>query len=354
MKKVGIPRGLFYYYYYPLWKTFFTQLGAEVIVSSPTNRLITEQGIQVAVDELCLPMKVYLGHVRELCTKDLDYLFIPRMVSIEAKSYICPKFMGVPDMVRACIPNLPGLIDITVDLSKNDKALQRDLLEVGRLFTRKKRLVNDAYKHASQELYFCKVLAREGYTMDEAIRLWEGESFTTKKDTDLNIGILGHGYSLYDDSISMNLIKRLRNMGCKVHLPESQDRQSVEDEAATLPKRIFWTLGRKMVGSALHMAKRTDIDGIIYLACFGCGPDSLIGEIIERKIKDKAFMLITIDEHTGEAGLVTRLEAFCDMLQRRRFLKGESDISSYGQFSYSYQSSFAGFETRSNTSSSYK
>lgn len=330
MKTVGIPRGLFYYYYYPLWKTFFTHLGAEVLVSSPTNRLISEKGIEVAVDELCLPMKVYLGHVRELCSKDLDYLFIPRMVSIEAKSYICPKFMGVPDMVRACIADLPTLIDITVDLSKDDKALKKDLLEVGKVFTGKKSLINDAYKHASQELYFCKALAREGYTMDEAIKLWEGDSLNINENTDLNIGILGHGYSLYDDSISMNLIKRLRYMGCRVHLPESQARQSVENEAATLPKRIFWTLGRKMVGSALHMAKRKDIDGIIYLACFGCGPDSLIGEIIERKIKNKAFMLITIDEHTGEAGLVTRLEAFCDMLRRRRSFAGESDISSHG------------------------
>ena len=147
---------------------------------------------------------------------------------------------------------------------------------------------------------------------------------------DLNIGVLGHGYALYDESISMNIINRLRVLGCNVHLPESLARKEVEREAATMPKRVFWTLGRKMVGSALHMKEKEDIDGMVYFACFGCGPDSLIGEIIERKVRNKPFMLITVDEHTAEGGLVTRLEAFCDMLRRRRQCTVESDISSHG------------------------
>lgn len=105
-------------------------------------------------------------------------------------------------------------------------------------------------------------------------------------------------------------------MGCRVVLPEMLDPAEIETEAATIPKRVFWTLGRKMVGSALAMEKSRRIDGIIYIACFGCGPDSLIGEIIQHQVKNTPFMLITIDEHTGEAGLVTRLEAFCDMLRR--------------------------------------
>ncbi len=330
MKKVGIPHGLFYYYHYPLWKTFFIDLGAEVVTSGNTNRLIIDQGIKAAVDEICFPMKVYLGHVRELCSKKLDYLFIPRIVSIEAKSYICPKFMGVPDVVKAAIPNLPPVIDTTIDLSKTDKLIKRDIVKVGKLFTNNVKTIHKAYQHAFQELYFCKALAKEGYTMAEAIRIWEGNTLGIRADNDLNIGVLGHGYALYDESISMNIINRLRTMGCKVHLPESFNKKSIEAEAATFPKRIFWTLGRKMVGSALHMAKRDDIDGIVYVACFGCGPDSLIGEIIERKVKNKAFMLITIDEHTGEAGLVTRLEAFCDMLRRRGPLNSEGNISAHG------------------------
>ena len=329
MKQVGIPHGLFYYYYYPLWKTFFTDLGANVISSSESNRLTLDQGIKLAVDETCLPIKVYFGHVQELCQQDLDFIFIPRLVSVEPKSYICPKFMGVPDMIRAAFDNLPPLIDITIDVSKSDRPLKRDIMRVGSLFTKDNSRINRAYTHACQENRFCRLLAREGYTMAEAISLWEGQSVKNLASGDLNIGVLGHGYSLYDSYISMNLIERLRKMGCNVFLPETLDTGSIEQQAATVPKRVFWTLGRKMVGSALYMDKRPDIDGIIYLACFGCGPDSLIGEIIENKVKNKSFMMLTIDEHSGEGGLVTRLEAFCDMLRRRRML-GEGNLPAYG------------------------
>jgi predicted nucleotide-binding protein (sugar kinase/HSP70/actin superfamily) len=316
--KVGIPKGLFYHYYYPLWKTFFQDLGAQVITSSPTNRLTVVMGIESAVDEACFPIKVYYGHVRELCQQELDYIFIPRMVSVEPKSYICPKFMGLPDMIKANIRDLPPVIGITVDVSENDRILQRDIIRVGKIFTNNKNHIKQAYEHGKYELRKCRKLCGENYNISEAIQLWEGQQLDIPSQCDLNIGVLGHGYSLYDQTISMNLINRLRKMGCRVHVVENLDQVRIEKKAAEIPKRIFWTLGRKLVGSALYMEGQTEIDGIIYLACFGCGPDSMIGDVIGRKINNKPFMMITIDEHTGEAGMVTRLEAFCDMLRRKK------------------------------------
>ncbi len=318
--KVGIPRGLFYYYYYPLWKTFFEELGAEVISSSPTNRNIVEKGIELCVDEACFPIKVYFGHVRELCGYGLDYLFVPRMVSVEYRSYICPKFMGVPDMVKACIPNLPPLISPVVDLSKTDKTLKNEVNTIGKLFTGRSYRIKQAYAEGLKALKACEELTRTGLTRDEAIEQLEGRPLSIKMDGDLRIGVLGHGYSIYDRVISLNIINRLRDMGCQVQLAEMIDRNAVEEMAATLPKRVFWTLGRKIVGSALYMKEQANVDGIIYLACFGCGPDSLIGEIVERKLGNKPWMMLTMDEHTGEAGMVTRLEAFCDMLRRRKLV----------------------------------
>lgn len=330
MLSVGIPQGLFYYYFFPLWKTFFKDLGAKVVTSSATNRHTIDLGIQTAVDETCFPVKVFFGHVGELCSYKLDYIFIPRIVSVEAKSYICPKFMGVPDMIKASISELPPVIDLVIDLSKNDKALRKDILKVGLLFTGNKKLIREAYRHGLNELEFCRSLSEYGYTRAEAIQVWEGETVALNLNHDLSIGILGHGYSLYDNAISMAIIKRLREMRCQVFIPEMLDQEEVESEAATIPKRVFWTLGRKMVGSALYMDKSDFVDGIIYMACFGCGPDSMVGEIVERKVKNKPFMLLTVDEHTGEAGLVTRLEAFCDMLKRRRRVFIESNISTHG------------------------
>jgi len=330
MARVGIPQGLFYHYYYPLWKTFFTDLGAEVISSGDSNRQIVDKGISAAVDETCFPVKVYFGHVQELCNLQLDYIFLPRLVSVEEKSYICPKFMGVPDMIKAAIPNLPTVIDMLVDISKKKNYLQQEIKRVGKLFTRDEKAIAAAYRHGLAELHKCRLIAEQGYSSNEAIDIWEGQNIFLPTNGDLRVGVLGHGYSLYDQCISMNLIKRLREMGCQVQLLEACDKNKVEQAAATLPKRVFWTLGRKTVGAALHMAADEEIDGIIYLACFGCGPDSMIGDLIERKMSSKAFMTITIDEHSGEAGMVTRLEAFCDMLRRRRQADIENNLPAHG------------------------
>lgn len=331
MTTVGIPQGLAYYYYYPLWKTFFEELGLDVITSADSNRQTVAMGIESAVDEVCFPIKVYYGHVRELCSKKPDYIFAPRMVSVEPRSYICPKFMGIPDMLRASIPNLPPLIDITVDLSKGDKKFKKDLYSLGKNMGSGKKEIKQAVEYGMAELKSCRKIAAQGYTMFEAIKIWEGESISLAENYDLRIAVLGHGYSLYDKVISMNLIGCLREMGCQVQLVEMFDRTCVERYASTMPKRVFWTLGRLMVGSSLYLDSEDRVDGIVYLACFGCGPDSLVGEIIERKMQKIPFMMITMDEHTGEAGLITRLEAFCDMLRRRRQMRIESKLSTYGK-----------------------
>lgn len=347
MKRMGIPQGLFYYYYYPLWKTFFTDLGLEVVTSANTTRRTVDRGIAVAVDEICLPIKVYLGHIRDLIEHHPDYLFVPRLISVEARSYICPKFMGLPDMVRALVPDVPPLIDITVDLSRNERVFRRDLIKVGQLFAAGRRSIQKAYQHGLQELHFCRTLAGQGGTMAEAIRVWEGQETAGKEEGDLQVGVLGHGYAIYDAGLSMNLINRLRQQGCRIVLPEGLEQRNVEEQAASVPKRVFWTLGRKQLGSALHMAQRPDIDGIIYTACFGCGPDSIIGEIIQRYVRNKPFMLLTMDEHTGEAGLMTRLEAFCDMLRRRRIKEHENNISPHGPVVYSPEDPVYRIETGS-------
>ena len=64
---IGIPRALMYHYYYPAWQAFFRELGQVVLLSPETNKEILDQGVKAAVDDICLPFKVYYGHVLSLC-----------------------------------------------------------------------------------------------------------------------------------------------------------------------------------------------------------------------------------------------------------------------------------------------
>ncbi|MBE9469774.1 MAG: hypothetical protein IMY78_00825 [Chloroflexi bacterium] len=94
MIKVGIPRALYYYQYYPACKAFFEELGAETVLSPPTNKAILSSGSARAVGETCLPVKVFFGHVRFLVDK-CDCVFIPAIRSLGRKAYHCSKLLMI-------------------------------------------------------------------------------------------------------------------------------------------------------------------------------------------------------------------------------------------------------------------
>ena len=77
--KVGIPKGLMYCKYHPFLVTFFSELGAEIIVSEDTNKDILDAGVKYCVDDACLPVKVFHGHVDSIKDK-CDLLIIPRIM----------------------------------------------------------------------------------------------------------------------------------------------------------------------------------------------------------------------------------------------------------------------------------
>jgi len=128
----------------------------------------------------------------------------------------------------------------------------------------------------------------------------------------------------------MNIIKKLMDNNIKIITAEMIEETISRHYASTLPKRMFWSQGQKVLGSSFSLIDRKTIDGIIYISAFGCGIDSVLIELVEEKAKERntPFTLITIDELTGEAGINTRIEAFLDMLDWRK--KNEDNISTFG------------------------
>ncbi|MGI6713040.1 MAG: acyl-CoA dehydratase activase-related protein [Bacillota bacterium] len=309
MVSVGIPKALLYHYYHSFWITFFQQMGFDVKVSSDTNKSIIDNGIISAVDEACLPVKIFYGHVLEL-SNQVDFLFIPRYVSIEKKEYMCPKLLGIPDMLKACLKKTPTLIDVTINFRGKNQQPDQVIREISNIINVPARMVKEAWKTAEKvqknyELYLAQGNLPSKYN---------------KQASGYPIALLGHGYNIYDSYINMNIIDKLQKMGAKVQTKEMVPRDVMEKYAATVPKKMFWTFGKQLIGSGLYYLSCNDVRGIIFVASFGCGPDSLVGELLERwsrRSNKKPFMFITIDEHTGEAGIITRLEAFMDMIKRR-------------------------------------
>lgn len=323
-QKIGIPRTLGYYTYYPLWKTFFEELGLEVITSSPTSKTILDAGVKEAVNDACIPIKILHGHVIDLKGK-VDYIFLPRLVSVRkfGTETFCPKFLGLPDMVRAAIADLPEIIDTRVDLAKGRFELLRLCCKMGERFGASLPRVIRAYWRALMVYRQYQRLLRERYTPVEAIEILDGrqpESQDSPKKS-LVFAVLGYPYAVYDNYLNVNLLKRLRGLGVRILTAEMIPTRLLIREAKKLPKNLFWHFSNRAVQAAWYFLYRERVDGIVHVTAFGCGPDAMVDRMIELEAKNnghRPFLSLTIDEHTGEAGIQTRVEAFVDMLKLRR------------------------------------
>lgn len=318
--KVGIPRSLLYYKYIPLWNAFFEELDAEIVVSPPTGKRILNRGLEVAENELCLPVKAFFGHALSL-TAEVNALFIPRVVSVDADGYTCPKLLGLPDMVENVIKDLristeAQILAPIVDLKdKNDwsAALEQMGSNLGFELAKVKEATRKAKK--AQKTFEAKLL--QGFLPTE---VFSHQPKQTRNGNDLTIGIVGHSYLLYDSYLSMNLIRKIRQRGAYILTPEMIAQRKTDRGLYDLGKPLYWNYQKKILGAAGFLAHNRLVDGLIYLPAFPCGPDSVIGSFIEKVAKRYGvpFTPISIDEHAGEAGVETRIEAFVDMIRRRK------------------------------------
>ncbi|MGE4283189.1 MAG: acyl-CoA dehydratase activase-related protein [Clostridia bacterium] len=325
--KIGIPRALLYYEYYPMWKTFFEELSMDVVLSDMTTKGILNSGVKNCVDEACLPVKLFHGHVEDLKDK-VDYLFIPRLVSVSKGEYICPKFCGLPDMVRCSIKGLPPIIDTQINMRKSEKQLYKAFMEIGSIFSKNKANIQAAYYKALKKQKEYKNALHNGKYPSE---LLDNHKIVLKGKEELRIALIGHVYNLYDNYISMDLISKFHQQGISIITPELIDDDILYRKADELPKKLFWTFGKRLIGAGMYLMDMERIDGIIYIMSFGCGIDAFMADLCERKIRkarNLPFFLLTLDEHSGEAGINTRLEAFIDMVRWRK--RNEGNISAHG------------------------
>jgi len=300
---VGMPSSLMFYKHGGLWENFFTALGCRVKKSGPTSREILDLGVSLCSNEACLPVKVFTGHAAKLAA-EADFLFVPRYESMERHEMTCPKFCGLPDMVRMSLQNEVRLLEVTVDYGKNPKKTEESLRTVARELNLDDKKVREAFYG----------MVRYRLNTDTEAGLIEPGIKNRR-----SVAVLGHPYMIYDELLSMGLISKLTRRHYQVLTPDSLTR-AVRREYVTLFKdRNFYEVGSDILGSTFAFLELPQVAGMVYLSPFACGIDSLVTEFIERRMQREKrhipFLKVTIDEHTGEAGFDTRLEAFLDMLE---------------------------------------
>ncbi|MBR1616823.1 hypothetical protein IJ670_01590 [bacterium] len=325
-KTIGIPRAMSYYNYFPFWFGFLSDLGIQIILSNPTTKKTISQGASLVVTETCLPIKVYVGHVLDLIEKGVKNIFVPSIQSIAPKIYNCSKIRGLPDLIRNVVKGDFKIIEATLDKSEKNNNLIDFLAEIAQQFDITDK---DKIKSAQNGGFVVQnnfwVMMQNGLDFDSALKYAQKGTviIPPKKEKPISVALIGHGYNIYDKRTCMDIFKKLDDMDVRVYSAYQLTKEQMSGGMASLNSTLYWANQYEMTGCAGHYFQDEKIDGIITLTAFGCGPDSLMIEDIKRKSKlfNKPLLNLTIDEHTGEAGFITRIEAFCDMLYRNKRAK---------------------------------
>jgi len=298
--KIGIPKAFLYYKYQIMWRSFFEELGFEVVVSPNTNKNILDMGINSSIDESCTSAKVYMGHVEWLIGK-CEYIFVPRIVSYSDGDVTCTKFYGIYDIVRATFPDAK-FIHYNIDYDEKQTewmAYKKMGLDLGA----KEPAIRAAYENASKAL-------------EDFEKTLENEQEEILKGDKLKVLVVAHPYNIYDKLLGEPIVRALEELNASVLYADIPDSTSMCNKSKALSRSMYWRYNKELTGAVDYYKDK--IDGIIFMTTFPCGPDSLAIELIMRKVKDVPMTNLIIDSNFGEAGLQTRIESFVDILEARR------------------------------------
>lgn len=322
--KIGIPRALSYYDFFPFWYGFFSDLGIEIVLSDPTTKQTMSTGSSLVVPETCLPVKVYVGHILNLLDKGVDKIFVPSIQSIAPKIYNCSKIRGLPDLIRNVVKRPFTMVEATLDKSEKNQGLYEFLKEIAKYynitdFERIKKASKNAWKVYNN----FQIMRRSGVSYKKALKSAIDNKVviaSEQKTHPITVAVIAHGYNLYDERVSMKIFDKLESLDVQAFSAQNLTLEQMQEGMNTIKSKLYWANEYEITGASAHFIRDKKIDGIITINAFGCGPDSMMLERISRfaRKSGKAVLNLSIDEQTGEAGFVTRIEAFVDMLYRKK------------------------------------
>ena len=303
-KSVGIPLASVLYAYLPFFATFFGELGFRPVLSEPSQEKTLIDGLKRLPVGACLPIKLTSGHISQLIEKKTDLIFIPSMFILsgedEKNLYACPYTHSVPFMVKIEEENVPVLNPVIS--FNNKKQIINEFMKFKKLLNQDEKAIEralDAALEAQREFedrfkrHIRDVMDKGGYKYIFAI--------------------IGKPYNTLDPYINLNIFERLRRMGI-LAVPAAYMGLDIEDIDTNLPWKFSADIYKYVV--AIRRLNREIYPVII--SNFGCGPDAFTFKQIEEHLRGTTYLILEFDEQRGEAGLVTRLEAFCDQIEHSK------------------------------------
>lgn len=338
-------------------KALFEGLGHQVLVPPPTTKNTLALGTKYSPEGVCLPFKITLGNLIEGLEKGADTI-----VTCGGKG---PCRLGLySDVQKKILKDLGYKFDI-IRLDFDYYSIKNDLTKILPL-SRPHKIFNaiqtawakmqaiDYIENKVCEVlplvvdklkvdFLCKSAFESIDCTDnrfeiESIAKWFDKELMLLEHIDaktLSVGIIGEIYVNTEPFANQNLISILGRMGVRVYntltlkkyiLTHLIKRKSAVNYYNYIVRQASQYLGHYVgghgiasIGQYIALSKQ-GFDGVVHIYPFGCMPEVVVKNIFSRAVRDYKTPLISLafDEQTGIAGVVTRLEAFVDLLRFNR------------------------------------
>lgn len=304
---VGMQRALYTMQTAVLWTHFFDRLGFRLVLTPDTNSQISSEGIEAMAAETCYPVKVSHGHIKALAGKT-KYLFIPSIITMatprkEETGFYCPLSQANQYMVRMALDlDRSAILNPIVHLKYDPEILAIELSD--QLSTRLNRSparIKEALKEALRE---------EDAFIQEMFK--RGREIMAGHESDEPLVIVtGRPYNLYDERLNLRIGQNLAKIGVRALPMDFVDVGSVD--ISDFPD-MYWGLGARILRSAKFIRACENYFGL-HITNFSCGADSFIEHFYKHVMGDKPYLILELDEHSGVAGVMTRLEAYRNVIE---------------------------------------
>ncbi len=305
---VGMQRALYGLHTSVLWAHFFDQLGFRLVLTPPTNQQISRAGIESVVAETCYPIKVSHGHVKALIG-NTKFLFLPTIINMSTPEphetgFYCPIIQSNRYMVQIALDLDMDhtIVAPVVHLKYDPDTLAIELGEQihSNLGVSKKAIKRAIRFGLEKQHRFINDLYIEGCRILEELDSREPVVIVT-----------GRPYNLYDERLNLKLGHNLSKIGTTALPMDFLDVTSVD--LTDFPS-MYWGLGAQILRTAKLIKSRPNFFGL-HLTNFECGADSFLEHFYKFIMGDKPYLILELDEHSAVAGVMTRLEAFKNVVE---------------------------------------
>ncbi|SPD74845.1 hypothetical protein PITCH_A350054 [uncultured Desulfobacterium sp.] len=297
--KVGMAGELLFFEWMSELKGRLSQLAPEIEwIHAPS----AGAGQQLLIDaDSCYPFKQMVRSSVSLLS-DVDVLLAPRIIAMDG-FLVCPNFRALPDIVlmnraRLGLNKETHVFTPVVDI---DQGHQLEKLAAG---------------------IYRDMFGKDPMSCGEKNFSADGQSMAMKdRDLSKSIALIGHPYVLEDSCLNNGVPDILRLNGIDIVYAQWIDFNELSNLAASFDyyaKRLYWRSARELLGAFIYFSRIRPAAGIIHLAPFNCGIDALmrveLTGLRKRMADAPPYMVVVCDEHTQRDHVVTRLEAFLDIV----------------------------------------